>query len=338
MRSSASRRRLVRPVLFAALAATGFSLPAPAGTALPRAQSGREVTAVRYYTMTARVRPFLVWITREDVGGARLKWSRTPGAGTRLELLVGSDPARAPRSINRWGFISESTLGGVTSLTGIMTETDDGAIDRARSGTANATNGHVFRAMQSMVRGGRATTSFSRLVFATELTYRDYGTLLQRLPSPQSSTTRLDVPPNVDPGFLTAMDALMRESAERQREASPGASPARGLRREYVYMGKMYDLTLQRAEFLPDAIVNGRSCGPSVDGEFEIRNRTTGVITGFRMVYSIAGPESGTPLRIVYRPRWWIELDLRIEDTSTSKMAMSLSGLDLPGLGPMPPR
>ncbi len=66
-------------------------------------------TVTRDYSLTVRFRPFLIWMTRGDVGGARISWSASGGPDRSVELLVGSDPARAPMSINRWGFIAEQT-------------------------------------------------------------------------------------------------------------------------------------------------------------------------------------------------------------------------------------
>ena len=58
------------------------------------------------YRMLGRVRPLLFWISREDVGGAQVTW-REAADGVGYELLIGSDPERAPRRINRWGYIGE---------------------------------------------------------------------------------------------------------------------------------------------------------------------------------------------------------------------------------------
>ena len=97
---------------------------------------GGSVT--RYYSLTVRFRPFLFWMTRDDVGGARISWSPEAGPNRWVEFLVGSDPERAPMAINRWGFVSEHTRDDTTVLTGVMTETDDGWIDAARDSAATA--------------------------------------------------------------------------------------------------------------------------------------------------------------------------------------------------------
>src|SRR5712692_2683765 len=61
------------------------------------------------YTMTARVRLLLFWVGKDDVGGGSIRRGtllQDPASGV-IELLIGSDPAKAPRAINRWGAASE---------------------------------------------------------------------------------------------------------------------------------------------------------------------------------------------------------------------------------------
>jgi hypothetical protein len=53
------------------------------------------------YRMLAKVRPLLLWISRDNGGDARIT-RRSDGADSlSFELLVGSHPARAPRRIKR---------------------------------------------------------------------------------------------------------------------------------------------------------------------------------------------------------------------------------------------
>ena len=61
------------------------------------------------YSMTARVRLLLFWVGKDDVGGGYIRRGtllRDPDSDV-IELLIGSDPAKAPRAINRWGAASE---------------------------------------------------------------------------------------------------------------------------------------------------------------------------------------------------------------------------------------
>src|SRR5215813_2152016 len=62
--------------------------------------------AVQYnYAMTARVRLLFFWVGKDDVGGGYIRRgvaSEDPREEF-FQVLFGSDPAKAPRSINRWG-------------------------------------------------------------------------------------------------------------------------------------------------------------------------------------------------------------------------------------------
>ena len=57
------------------------------------------------YLMTARVRLLIFWAGKDDVGGGYIRRG-VSSEDPRLEfiqVLFGSDPAKAPRAINRWG-------------------------------------------------------------------------------------------------------------------------------------------------------------------------------------------------------------------------------------------
>ncbi len=322
-----SRRvRLVRCVipLAAALLLAGAALHARPAADAAAAVSRPAVT--RYYTMTVRLRPFLLWMTWNDVGGARMTWSGAPGSDQWLELLIGSDPERSPRSINRWGVIAERTRGDTTQLTGVMTETDDRSIDAARGNGGTAMrDGHAYRAIQATVHDNEAVTTTTRMVVESDLTYRHYSELLGQLPGGDSSVQRMRFARGVEPGFLTAMKRLLHESVTR---ASQDATP---LRCNFIYTGKLYALSLRRSAVVDDAVINGSSHGRAFDGEFEIRNLATGSVTPFRMTYGARGPEAETPFRVVYRPRWWVEVELLIDNDPLNRFAMA-------GLAPASPR
>src|SRR6185503_9318471 len=61
--------------------------------------AGRSIVTEHRYRIIGRLRLALFWVGRDDVGGARMTW-RSDGTSSALTLLVGSDPQRAPRSLN----------------------------------------------------------------------------------------------------------------------------------------------------------------------------------------------------------------------------------------------
>src|SRR5450432_621654 len=64
----------------------------------------RDLTEFNY-VMTVRVRLLFFWAGKDDVGGGyiRMGVSKTDPRQELLQVLFGSDPAKAPRAINRWG-------------------------------------------------------------------------------------------------------------------------------------------------------------------------------------------------------------------------------------------
>ena len=100
---------VVCPLALAALALVAAPLAAAPSPAAPTARAGTEASTMRlrHYRMSGRVRPLLIWMGKDDVGLARVEW-RVDGAGRRgYDLLIGTDPGKAPRGLNRWGFVSE---------------------------------------------------------------------------------------------------------------------------------------------------------------------------------------------------------------------------------------
>src|SRR5579862_8843205 len=57
------------------------------------------------YMMTARVRLLFFWAGKDDVGGGYIRRGISADDPRKevFEVLFGSDPAKAPRAINRWG-------------------------------------------------------------------------------------------------------------------------------------------------------------------------------------------------------------------------------------------
>jgi hypothetical protein len=327
------RRHVIHGALLLILAGAWTTSVVGSGAAIGRrltASAGPADTITRYYTMTARLRPFGVWIARDNVGGARMSWSASPSADRHLEVLVGSDPERAPMSLNRWGFLAERTADGTTRQTSVMTEIDERAINQALNGAPAPAHAHAFRAVESTVRGNEATTATAYVVLDRDLTYRYYTALLDRLPSGDDTALvrRVRLGSGTEPGFLMAMKDLIHESVttwQRDGRLAQGAP-----RRTFVYLGTVYQMTLRHATVVKDQ-VGGRSVGPAMDGDFEVRNPATGSTSEFRLLCGLEGTDAETPLRIVYRARWWVELELQLVDSGTSKFAKAVSSADAGG-------
>jgi hypothetical protein len=217
------------------------------------------VVAEHRYRMLAKVRPLLVWISRDDVGDARIT-RRDDGAGsTGVELLIGSDPARAPRRINRWGYLAEQVAGSRATVLGVMKESNDQSIKEAEAGiaTESGSGTHVFKAIRSTTADGCTSAVITTLRVQNDLTYRDVESLLAMVAGSGNSPTRkVTLPAGTRPGFLLAVTDLMHQSIENRTVPST-ATGSRGAR--YVYNGRFYTLRLRALESLATVLVGGRT-------------------------------------------------------------------------------
>jgi hypothetical protein len=286
----------------------------------PSRTSGRGEEPVRtppvvreaFYIMNARVRPLLLfWIGRENVGGARITWRNGPPGHGALELLVGSDPARAPRRINRWGFIAEERHAGGGDVLGLMKESSEKTIEEAEASVAReGQGGSTYKAIRTRIEQNRAVTETMAFRAGADLTYHQLDTLLSMIPDEPSARRTIDLPPGTEIGLLTAMTSIIARAATC-RDAERGAAPLPRL--AYVYNQTLYDLSISSCDYVR-TFTTKRGVFPQViDGRFRVRNRRTGTVTAFGVAYGTSGILRDLPVRIVFRPRWWMEVELLLD-------------------------
>jgi hypothetical protein len=255
----------------------------------------------------------LFWIGRTNVGGARISWSRGSGV-QRFELLIGSDPQRAPMRINRWGYLAETVCDTTAEVVGVMTESEEQSIDEAKASVEREPGGgHAFKAIRSSLASGESSATVTRFLLADDLTYRDVETLLRRRPPDGAAVQRLRMPEGTAPGFLVAVAGLIHESVEAYR-TSGRVRERPMVRRVYAYNAQLYDLTLRSSRVVPQTRVKDWTYDSAIESEFATRNRTTQHTTTFRITYGTREPVAEVPIRIVYRPKWWFEAELLLDD------------------------
>jgi hypothetical protein len=261
---------------------------------------------VRHYAVSGRARLLLFWTGRHEVGRARFAASEGPGGTRRLELLIGTDPERAPRHLNRWGYVAETVCGTSAELFGVMTQTDEETADDA---TATLSTGpdstHPFKTIRAVQSGRETRTEVLRLLSDEDFTYHDLDRLIDELPPP-GAWRHAEAPAGTDTGFLVAITALIHQSVAAFRASNqvPGA-----LYRSYMYGGKLYRVAITKSRLKPDLAIPGVTCSAPIESEFQIRN-ASGETTTFQVTYDTEGNLAEVPLRIVYHPSWWLELDL----------------------------
>lgn len=301
-----------------ALAWCALALPGSgAATSAPRAAHevrAGPVAQERYYTMNARVRPLFLWIRKNDVGEARITWRRGTAGAHGYELLVGSDPLKAPRKINKWGYLAEHLLNDEATIVGVMKQAKAESVEDAEGQIAReGQGGYVFETIRASVMNGQFTATNVQVRTPTDLTLRDVGALLGRVEIGAAAARTRQVPQATAPGFLTALAGLLNETTTA---ATTGANLRLRLPepRVYMYNGRLYDLELRSLHARPALTAGGNRYGPVLNGDFVVINRATREVTRFSMVYGKTGELRGVPLKVVFRPKWWFEAELILGD------------------------
>jgi hypothetical protein len=266
-----------------------------------------------FYVVNAKVRPLLLfWIGRDDVGRARITWREGSGGRRAFEFLVGSDPTRAPRRINRWGFIVEELNVDGAEVLGVMKESNEETIEEAEAQIARQDGTSGFRAVRTTITGSRAVSGTMTVHVPSHFTYRELDALLALIPAEPPKVRVLELPSGTEKGFLAAMNALIRASVGPCRSAS-GERAANVTHVPYLYNQTLFDLSLLSCEYEPVLRTKTDTFADVVDGHFQVRNRTTKNKTEFRMFYGTSGELREVPVRAVFRPRWWIEVELVLD-------------------------
>lgn len=266
----------------------------------------------RRYKMSGRVRPLLFWIGKDDIGIARIVWRRGNGAAVGYELLVGTDPAKAPRSLNRWGYIAEDVEGADGSILALMTGADEATYNEAASNSGRPPGAGDFRAIQAHVERGAATWQTARVRTPSALTVHDVDAALERIrhETAAAPSRGMPLPSGARPGFLTAVAELIDlavTGVNRKADTRELLRP----RVQYVFGQGAYEIYLREVESL-QADHDSRLI-PAVRTAFEIRTIATDARTRFEITSGSEGDLLGVPVAISWQPRWWLRVALSLE-------------------------
>ena len=270
------------------------------------AGEGLPVVSEHRYRMLAKVRPLLFWITKDDVGMARVSWRGNDAGAFGLDLLIGSDPLRAPRNVNRWGYIAEEVNGSNARMVGVMKQSNEQSVAEAEKQLGvEGKQGFTYRAIQGTADAREARAGVTSVNVARDLTYRDIDSLLSMINGAGSGAESRSValPAGTRPGFLVALHDLVTGKA---KSTVP-----------YVYYGMFYDLAMKGSSLQKTATIDGHRYTNVAKSDFEIRNRSNGEVTKFQLTYGTEGELAGVPIHAVYQPRWWFEVQLFLDERAT---------------------
>jgi len=301
-------------ILARVAAAGGGESPATTVTALPA-----PILEEHRYRMSAAIRPLFFWIRARDVGAARIIW-RSAGDGRRgYELLIGSDPRRAPRRINRWGWAREDADPSGATMVGVMRKTDEESLSEAASRIAGEAGGgsFLFKAIRARVANGVARAENTVFRLTSDYTYHELDEVLRMAGSAPRSAPRVRqaaVREGTRPGFLSALAELVRQGVGADGPVS-GRGPLAGRSLPYTFNAGMYDLRLRAAEWLEAATYGGRRYERLLRMRFDSYNRELRTHERFTLVCGTEGRWAGVPVFIEYQPKWWFKADGVLDET-----------------------
>ncbi len=289
------------------------------------------------YVMTVKLRFLFFWIKRDDVGGGYIRLGDFAEDPSRrvVQLLIGSDPAKAPRSINRWGAATEIDQGINGSSLDPAWSVFFGFIKPSKGGSAAGMQSelsaereggrYLFEGIISRVDRARAVSIavpfYSDLDFTLHDLQHAEQVALNRLEAGKNRSFRQLAGPSQlscdrASGFLSTILALIDEVLKGSR------TPASLC---YAYNARQYTATLESVQNVKERSVRValREGGPGVQQtyrdlkqlHFRILRQDTGSEVTFDILIGTSGPLRGVPIQIFYNPNWWFQVVLNLKGT-----------------------
>jgi hypothetical protein len=271
--------------------------------AVPTEIPGRDLPVVRQHTyrMAGKIRLVMIWVGRDDVGSGVINW-RAAGDDSAIELLIGSDPTRAPGQLNKWGYLVEAMRGGESSVVGLISQENDERLSDVKAGLKTRKEQRAFDTIRGHVAAADGVARVGTLHAPSELTYHDADTVLHNvladstLPLKHIARGR-----DVRPGFLTSLTELLTASLDAGKYSN---------RIQYIHGDRLYQLRMIGATRVARFERDGRTWQDVIRGRFETGEAGNGSGTRFELVYGASGPLKGIPIVISYQPKWWLQVDL----------------------------
>jgi hypothetical protein len=298
-------RRLQIPALVVAcstVVAAGARPGPNVSPVVPIELPGQRLPVVREhsYRMAGKVRMLLLWVGRDDVGSGVIKW-RGHGQHKAFEVLIGSDPHKAPGQLNKWGFLVEELLDGESSVVGLISQENDDRLSDVKADLKRRKEQRAFDTIRGVVTSTGATARVGTLHAPSNLTYRDADTVLDRFLLDSSLPVKqLPRQADVRAGFLSGLSELLSASIQKK--------PLR--RVPYIHGDHVYELRVLDSTPLARFERDGRTFERVIRGRFETGRAPMKSGTRFELVYGASGPLAGIPILISYQPKWWLQVEL----------------------------
>jgi hypothetical protein len=296
---------LVFLFLCAAAAAPGAASRSSRDTAadrIPFDVPGRDLPVIREhrYRMAGKIRMLLLWVGRDDVGSGVITW-RGSGQTRAFEVLIGSDPQKAPSDLNKWGFLVEEINGGESSVVGLISQENDDRLSDVKADLKRREHLRAFDTIRGMVSAAEGLARVGTLHAPSLLTYHDAGAVLEDVLADTSlAVKRVPRKNDVRAGFLSSLTELIGSTLQRK--------PLRRI--PYIHGDRVYELRLLDSTPLARFERDGRTFTNVIRGRFETGEAGRRSGTRFELVYGASGALAGVPILISYQPKWWLQVDL----------------------------
>jgi len=290
------------------------------------------------YIMTARVRLLLFWAGADDVGGGYIRRQiSTDNPPSKLfQLVIGSDPGKAPRNINRWGaaweMLARSPSADSSTFFGFMKVSSGTSMAAMQKELAKEKQGESKYLFSATISEARPSGSFSKVVpFPSD---QDF-TIHQLDQAAPAVFDRLSIPG----GVLRSVDASTMKACGRAEGFLSSISDLiddalqgkRGQTLCYVFNGERFSLKITQATPVPQETVQltlhdephkyARTYHDLLSLRFDNYNETQKKDSGFDLLVGTTGKLRGMPVRISYQPNWWFQVVLNLKTPETSEFA-----------------
>ena len=296
------RLKAAVPVLVASTVVVLGARPSNTESVVPVEVPGQRLPIVREHTyrMAGKIRVLLLWVGRDDVGSGVIRWRGT-GEHKAFEVLIGSDPQKAPSQLNKWGYLVEEVRGVESSVVGLISQENDDRLSDVKADLKKRREQRAFDTIRGLVMETEASARVGTLHAPSELTYRDANNVLTSvLGDTTLPVKRLPRRAGVRAGFLSGLTELIAASIERK---PLGRIP-------YIHGDGLYELRLLESTPLARFERDGRTFEKVIRSRFETGEAGARSGTRFELVYGASGPLAGIPILISYQPKWWLQVDL----------------------------
>jgi hypothetical protein len=294
-------------------------------------------SAVQFdYVMTARLRLLFFWAGKDDVGGGFIRRgvSKDDPRQELLQILFGSDPAKAPRSINRWGAGTEvvwhkEAVANPAKIDDVVSSAFFGFMKSSKGKSVSEMQAelkkekdhgeHQFTGILSRVDAGRAISLTVPLSSDIDYNLYQYAEaeplMLEKLNSSERPARILENPAGCARAaeFLSTVSELLDSALQNHGEP---------LSLCYVYDAEVNTLTIEHTAVLPNLAVKvntakggtltERTYNDLIQTDFVSSNHATGRRVSFSIFVGTKGDLRGVPIQIRYQPNWWFQVVLNL--------------------------